>query len=144
MKPFPHQYSVSVEANPNDFLQTRGNNTAVLEVAPPVEFGGPGDQWSPEELLMAAIADCLVLSFRAIAKASGFEWSAIECSSEGVLDKVERVVKFTKVSTRVELTIPAGSDPETAEKLLLKAEQTCFVSNSLNCENHLQITISQP
>lgn len=141
MKAFPHQYQVTVAAGPEDTLTTRGRNTPPLQVAPPVEFGGPGDQWSPEELLMAAVADCLVLSFRAIARASGFEWVSLHCETSGELDKVERVVRFTRLDTRVDITLPAGASAETAEKLLQKAEQTCFVSNSMNCEKHLTINI---
>jgi hypothetical protein len=37
--------------------------------AAPAEFGGPGDQWSPESLLAGAIASCFALTFRFVARA---------------------------------------------------------------------------
>ena len=40
----------------------------VIESAPPKEFDGPGDQWSPEQLLTAAVADCFVLNFRTMTR----------------------------------------------------------------------------
>ena len=41
-----------------------------LATAPPVEFEGPGDAWSPETLLCAALVDCFILTFRAVARAA--------------------------------------------------------------------------
>ena len=50
-----------------------------LETAPPPEFDGPGGLWSPENLLCAAVADCFILTFRAIASFSRLSWRV--CSS---------------------------------------------------------------
>jgi hypothetical protein len=46
----------------------------------PREFDGRGNQWSPESLLAAALADCFVLSFRAVAVGYdvGLESSCVE------------------------------------------------------------------
>jgi peroxiredoxin-like protein len=141
MKDLPHIYTVKSLATATGNLTTRADKVPDISVAPPAEFGGPGDVWSPEGLLMAALANCFVLSFRAIARASKLTWLDIECESDGELDKVERKVKFTKVLTKVKLTIPSSEDKEKAEKLLSKAEETCFVSNSMTCETHLECEI---
>ncbi len=141
MQDLPHSYSVAVVGTPSDHLVAKGDQLPPITVAPPVQFGGPGGVWTPEELLMAAVANCLVLSFRAIAKASNLEWLNIDCESEGTLDKVERKVMFTKVVTRVKLVIPESADKDKAARLLQRAEDTCFVSNSLNSESHLEIDI---
>ncbi|GAB3093744.1 OsmC family protein [Aestuariicella hydrocarbonica] len=141
MQQLPHQYKVKVEGQPEGSLATSAKALPVIQVAPPEEFGGPGDQWSPEELLMASLADCLVLSFKSIARASRLEWSAIECESDGKLEKVGSKVQFTDVLSTVRLTIPASASQEKAEKLLHKAEETCFISNSLACETRLACEI---
>ena len=71
MEAFPHHYTVTALGNSAQ-SQTTVNSTGVGDITTdmPAEFGGPGDQWSPESLLMAAVADCFVLTFRAIAQAS--------------------------------------------------------------------------
>ena len=102
-----------------------------LETAGPVEFGGPGDRWSPEALLVAAIADCFVLTFRAIARASKLEWQSLRCDASGTLDKVDRVTQFTHFDLQVELTIPADGDAAKASRLLHRAEHHCLITNSL-------------
>jgi hypothetical protein len=52
------------------------------------------------------VADCFVLSFRAIAKGSKFAWSALECDVEGTLNRVEGKSYFTHFLVRARLTVP--------------------------------------
>ncbi len=141
MKPLPHSYKANVIGNPENPLTTACQNFPNIAVSPPVEFDGPGTEWSPEELFMASISNCLVLSFRVISKMSKFDWLTIECESQGVLDKVDRQIKFTKVFTKATLTVNAGADKEKAEKLLEKAERACFITNTLSCESFFECEI---
>jgi len=141
MQAFPNHYTVTVEGKAENNLTASTNNSPSLVVAAPSEFDGPGDQWSPETLLMSALANCFVLSFRAIAKASHFEWTSIECESTGTLDRIDRKTLFTSVKNKAKLFIDREEKREKAEKLLTKAEDACLVSNSLSCETHLQYEI---
>ena len=46
-----------------------GDPTAkAIDFCTPVEFGGVSGAWSPEHLLLAAVASCFVNTFQAIAK----------------------------------------------------------------------------
>jgi len=141
MQELPHLYKVKVNGSPTNNVKVFAENLPPLEVAPPKGFDGPGDQWSPEELLMASVANCLVLSFRAIAKASNFDWLSIECESQGELNKVDKKILFTKIFTQARLVISSGGDENKAERLLNRAEQTCFISNSLSAESHFECEI---
>jgi organic hydroperoxide reductase OsmC/OhrA len=114
---------------------------AAAQTAPPTEFDGPGDRWSPEQLLCAAVADCFVLSFRAIAKGSKFAWSALECDVEGTLNRVEGKSYFTQFVVKARLTVPAGTDRERATKLLEKSDQLCLISSSLIAEKKVEATV---
>lgn len=131
MQPFPHQYAVTAGSGEDvGHVVIRSRGLPDLETNAPAEYGGPGDAWSPETLLMAAVADCYVLSFRAIARASKLDWHEIECDVEGTLDRVERTVRFTEVRIRARARIPAESESR-AERILHKAEETCLITNSL-------------
>lgn len=141
MQAFPHHYQVRVHGTTENHLTTSADGLPNIEVAAPIEFDGPGNAWSPESLLMAAVANCFVLSFRAITKASHFDWLAIECESTGTLDKVERQIQFTAITTKAKLFISDERNKEKAEKLLLKAETACLISNSLACKVHLDYEI---
>lgn len=113
----------------------------MLESAGPAEFGGPGDRWSPETLLVAAVAACFILSFRAIARASKMDWIALQCDVVGDLDKVERVTQFTRFVVRARLEVPAGIRDGKAERLLEKAERACLVTNSLKAPSELDAEV---
>jgi organic hydroperoxide reductase OsmC/OhrA len=112
-----------------------------IPTAPPAEFDGPGDVWSPETLLCASVADCFILTFRAIARASKLEWSDLSCRVEGVLERVEGVSQFTRYTTYATLTIAPTGDASRARTLLEKAEHGCLVANSLKGERMLETQI---
>jgi organic hydroperoxide reductase OsmC/OhrA len=141
MHDFPHLYAVTATMNPDDNVRLSSKGLQALVSAPPTEFGGPGDQWSPETLLVAAVADCFALSFRAIARASKFAWTALECQVEGTLDRLEGSTRFTAFAVRATLTIPPAVDEARARKLLEKAEHACLITNSLKAATTLDLTL---
>jgi organic hydroperoxide reductase OsmC/OhrA len=141
MQPYPHQYSVAATGGPEGEVALQSPLLASLATAPPAEFGGPGDRWSPETLCVGAVADCFILTFRAIARASRFEWCTLRCEVQGTLDRVERVVQFTKFQLLTALEIPAGGDAEQGRRLLARAEQGCLLMNSLKGSGQLEATV---
>jgi organic hydroperoxide reductase OsmC/OhrA len=131
MEPFPHHYRVDAQ------LSTGGGTVTLtspglspLDTTPPREFGGSGEHWSPETLLVAAVADCFVLGFKAIADASKFAWDRLEVSVAGQLDRVNRKLLFTAFTIEARLSVPASSE-RNAMRMLEKAEDACLVTNSL-------------
>jgi organic hydroperoxide reductase OsmC/OhrA len=141
MHPYPHHYVVRASAAPEGDVPIDADRLPTLHTAPPVEFDGPGDRWSPEALLCASVADCFLLSFRSVARASKLDWQGLECSVEGKLDRVEGKSRFTHMLVKATLRVPAGTDEARAVKLMEKAEQVCLVSNSLLAERHLEPTV---
>ncbi len=131
MQAFPHYYHVHSRATPVASVTTSGEGKPDLAVAPPREFDGPGDVWSPEELLLASLADCFILSFRAIAQASKLEWQELQCEATAQLDKVGSAVEFTAFELNGVLTLASDADEQRAERLLQKAKDSCFVSRAL-------------
>ena len=141
MQEFPHHYKTTASASNDSPIELTSPGLEALESAGPAEFGGPGDLWSPETLLSAAIADCFVLSFRAVARAAKLEWLNITCDVDAVLDKVERVTQFTEFHQTVVLEVPAGTDEAKAMRMLEKAEHVCLITNSLTGTVHLNATV---
>jgi peroxiredoxin-like protein len=141
MHPFPHRYVVNATVRPVGDVPLSAEGVRIIESAPPKEFDGPGNQWSPEGLLTAAVADCFVLSFRAIASASKFPWVSLESRTEGTLDRIDGKMRFTRFDTHAKLHVAAGTDVERAKKLLEKAEASCLVANSLSSERHLNAEV---
>jgi peroxiredoxin-like protein len=141
MQPYPHHYAVVASSGAEGDVSLAAEQLPTLASAPPAEFGGPGDRWSPESLLVAAVADCFILTFRAIARASKLSWVSLRCEVEGTLDRVERVTLFTGFLVRASLRIPAGANEEQAQRLLERAEKSCLITNSLKGASRLEATV---
>ncbi len=141
MQDLPHHYVVSASTTTDHSVKLSSQGLDDLSTAGPAEFGGPGDLWSPETLLVGAVADCFVLSFRAIARAARLDWNSLDCEAVGTLDKVERVTQFTQFDVKAELTVPAGTNEEKAHRLLEKAEKHCLVTNSMKASSELDATV---
>lgn len=141
MHPYPHRYSVTATSQASGLVNVSSPGLAELPTAPPPQFDGPGGQWSPETLLCAAVADCLLLTFRALARAARLDWLQLECQVEGVLERVERVPQFTRFNTSATLSIAATSDADQARKLLGQAEHGCLIANSLRGERVLDARV---
>jgi len=141
MQEFPHHYQVAARAGNEGDVQLNSPRLTILRSASPAEFGGPGDRWSPETLLTAAVADCFILTFRAVARASKLPWTSLRCEITGTLDRIERTTQFTGFELTAHLDVPAGTSVEQARHALEKAEHNCLVSNSLKAAVHLQTDV---
>lgn len=137
MQDLPHHYVVSARVEGTANVVVSSDRLPDIETAGPAEFGGPGDVWSPETLLVAAVADCFILSFRAIARKAKLDWLTLECTAEGELDKVDKFTQFTGFEVSAKLTIPPSADEKKAGVLLQKAEKYCLITNSMKADSHL-------
>jgi organic hydroperoxide reductase OsmC/OhrA len=141
MHPFPHHYTASAIGTRFGDIEMRSDGLPTLGLAAPAEFDGPGDRWSPEALLVAAIGSCVILTFRAVAQASKLDWTSLACEVAGTLDRVDRTTRFVAFEIRARLTVPAGTDAERATRALEKAEANCLISRSLSASFRLVPTI---
>jgi organic hydroperoxide reductase OsmC/OhrA len=140
-EPLPHRYRVSMEAEVEGTVRLASPGLVDLESAAPAEFGGPGTHWSPETLLVIAVADCFALTFRAVARSSRYAWIRVRCQAEGVLDRVDGATRFREIHLNVELEVPEGADAAQGELLLARAERGCLVSRSLVAPVHLEAKV---
>jgi organic hydroperoxide reductase OsmC/OhrA len=141
MQDLPHLYTVSATVHPDVNVKLAAAGLPDLETAGPPEFGGPGDVWSPETLLVGSVADCFILSFRAIARTARLDWTSLTCSAEGTLEKIEKLTQFTGFTVTAKLTVPAGTSEAKARTILEKAEKYCLITNSMKAESHLEAEV---
>jgi peroxiredoxin-like protein len=138
MQDLPHHYRVIAAGAVEGDVELTAERLPSLRSASPAEFGGPGDRWSPETLLLGAAADCFILTFRAVARASKLPWTSMHCAVTGTLDRIDRVTQFTQLDIHAHLMVPVGADQDQARRVLEKAERGCLISNSLKAPVHLE------
>jgi organic hydroperoxide reductase OsmC/OhrA len=141
MHPYPHLYTTTARGGATGTVTVSSPALPDLATAPPPEFDGPGGVWSPETLLCAAVADCFILTFRAVSRAAKFEWQGLECEVQGTLERRDGVTRFTRFVTRARLRVHAGVDGDAARALLEKSEHACLISNSLQGSRTLEIEL---
>ena len=140
-EPFPHTYTAEASGGFSGGVVLATPGAVAFTSTPARQFGGPGDAWSPEALLVAALADCFIFTFRAVSGAALFGWQQLECRAEGLLEKRERLAQFTRVSLQARLILAPGADATRAKRLLRQADRACLIANSLKAERSLEIHI---
>jgi peroxiredoxin-like protein len=141
MKPLPHQYEVHLAGGPTGPATVRSDEAPALLAAPPRDFDGPGDAWSPEHLLLASVETCLLFTLRAVARASKLDFLSLEVGARGTVDRRDGGLRFTEIVLRPRLVVPAGTDGERVRRVLDKAEHACLVSASLATPVRLEAEI---
>lgn len=104
-------------------------------------FGGNAEFWNPEDLMGAALGNCHMQTFLALASKVGVDVRSYEDRVVTVLDEVDRVTKITRFVLQPTIGISADSDPQKAAKFFEKAHKYCFIGNSTTAEVVMQPTI---
>lgn len=133
------------DAGPDDFLKGRyGRGHAVLfeggHAAPGTASAHVvGAKWAapgavdPEEMLVAALSQCHMLTFLHVARVAGFVVTRYRDAAEGVMEKnAEGRLAVTRVALRPEIEWDGRSPtPAELEQLHHAAHEQCFIANSV-------------
>ena len=106
-------------------------------------FRGDGSIHNPEDLLVAALAGCHLLSYLAVCVRAGIEVVAYEDAASGTLALGGGGGRFTEVVLRPRVVLAAGNDVEKARKLHEAAHEQCFIANSMNFSVRHEPTVSE-
>src|SRR5260370_19960048 len=103
---------------------------AIHFTAPP-QFGGLEGRWTPEDLLLAAVAGCYTTTLRAIAGSAQFDFTDLQVEASGTVRKVDSGYSFAQIVVRPNLKIASAEQRDRALDLLKRAEKLCLVSRAL-------------
>jgi organic hydroperoxide reductase OsmC/OhrA len=141
MKPLPHSYEMALSGAPTGYATLSTEGIPALSSAPPKEFDGPGDAWSPEHLLLASVLACFMFTFRAVAKGSNLDFLSLDLTGSGTVDRKDGVTRFTEIVLNPRLVLPKGADPERANRVLDKSKTACLVTASLSTPVRIEAEI---
>ena len=108
-----------------------------IQFSTPPEFKGDPGYWTPEHLLLAAVASCYIATFYALAE-SKLGFLGLDILVEGTLGKPEGRLQFTSIVLKPTVNIARHEDGELANRLLAKAEEGCLIARCLTCPVHLE------
>lgn len=94
-------------------------------------FLGDESLHNPEDLLIAALSGCHCLSYLAECARVGVEVVDYRDEATGTMRFVDGAMRFVEVTLRPEVMLAPGSDAEKALKLHARANELCFIANSV-------------
>jgi peroxiredoxin-like protein len=125
-------YETEVEWKEQKEGQIAGPRLPKVAVGAPPEFKGREGLWSPEQLLVASLNTCYMLTFLAIAENSKVSLVSFSSTAKGKLEKVPGgTYQMTEIVVKPSVVIASANDLTRLPRILEKAKENCFVSNSI-------------
>lgn len=106
-------------------------------------FRGDRAKWNPEELLLAALSECHLLSYLHACVTVGVVVVSYRDAATGVMTEDGRSGgAFTDVLLRPEVVVAEPSMIERAEHAHAEAHRMCFIANSVNFPVRHEATVT--
>jgi organic hydroperoxide reductase OsmC/OhrA len=141
MTPLPHRYRVELRGGAAEYAALTADGRPELRTASPPEYGGPGDAWTPEHLLLASVESCFLFTLRAVAARAAIAIEAVHIVASGTVDRQDGAVRFTDIVLHVELTVGPSMDGALIRQIVDKSERACLVAASLTTPVHVELAI---
>jgi organic hydroperoxide reductase OsmC/OhrA len=123
--------TTSYEAYSRELLvEIEGKPPLLGSSAPP--FRGDGKLHNPEDLLVAALAECHCLSYLALAARAGVVVAGYEDRATGIMAKIDGKFRFREVTLRPRVWVTPGVNVDQARALHEQAHGECFIASSVN------------
>jgi len=138
-----HHYAVSVVWDGNRGTGTSGyrdygrQNTVRAEGREAIAgsadkpFRGDADRWNPEQMLLAALAQCHLLSYLHVAVKNGVVVTDYSDDAVGRMVQEGDGGRFASATLRPRVTVADASMIELAQSLHGEAARLCFIANSV-------------
>lgn len=108
------------------------NKVEILGSSDPA-FRGDKTKHNPEELLLASVSSCHMLWYLHLCAATGVIVTDYVDNATGIMIETSNGGgKFTEITLHPTVTITDGSMTEKANEIHKKANDLCFVANSVN------------
>jgi organic hydroperoxide reductase OsmC/OhrA len=113
-------------------IVTSDSSPSAIHFTAPPEFKGLEGMWTPEDLMLSALASCFVTTFHCLATYASFEYQDLQVEAEGKFGKADSGYKFKQVLLRPTLRVPSAKQEESALKLLENTKMLCLVSRAIS------------
>ncbi|WP_067963533.1 OsmC family protein [Nocardiopsis trehalosi] len=105
----------------------------VLRASAAAAFRGDPERWNPEDLLLAALSECHMLSYLALSVAAGVDVVAYtDTATASLVTRADASGEFTEAVLRPVVTVAAPDMADAARDLHARAHRACFIARSVN------------
>jgi organic hydroperoxide reductase OsmC/OhrA len=126
-----HYYATEIEWSSERAGILHGRNLPAIVFGAPPEFKGREGQWSPEHLFVSSLNACFMLTFLAVAENSRVPVAGFSSTATGKLETVQGGgYQITEIVVKPRVVV-AAKDLERVPRILEKAKENCFITNSI-------------
>ena len=106
------------------------------------ELGGLQGRWTPEQLLLCALAGCFTTTFNDVARAAKFEYTDLEVEIEGSVRRTRGTgCNFSEILVRPRLTVASEEQCEAGLLLLRRTKLACMISRAITVPQTMEPTV---
>lgn len=140
-----HHYKTTIEwtgnkgSGTNNYRDYERSHTISVENKPTIEgssdpaFRGDKTKYNPEEMLLSSLSSCHMLWYLHFCSEAGIIVTAYIDNATGIMEEGSNGSgRFTEVVLRPVVTITNETQIEKAKELHTKANEFCFIANSVN------------
>jgi len=103
------------------------------------ELGGLPGRWTPEQLLLCALAGCFTTTFHDVARAQKFDYTDLEVEIDGTVQRTRTAgCNFNEILIRPRLTVQSEEQREAGLALLRKTKALCIISRAITVPQTLE------
>jgi len=103
------------------------------------ELGGLQGRWTPEQLLLCALAGSFTTTFHEVARGAKFEFTDLEVEIEGSVRRTRgNGCNFSEILIRPRLTVASDDQCETGLAMLRKTKSLCMISRAITVPQTLE------
>ena len=136
-------YETEIEWKGDRTGDLRGANLPSVAVGAPPEFQGREGVWTPEQLFVASLNACYMLTFLAVAENSKVSIISFSSTAKGKLERVAGSgYQITEIVVRPRVVVASANDRTRLPRILEKAKENCFVSNSIKTAIKIEPEVS--
>jgi organic hydroperoxide reductase OsmC/OhrA len=97
------------------------------------ELGGLQGRWTPEQLLLCALAGCFTTTFHDAARSAKFDFLDLEVEIEGSVRRSRTAgSSFNEILIRPRLKVHSEDQREAGLQLLRRAKSVCMLSRAIS------------
>ena len=112
-----------------------------IRISSPQEFKGSAGYWTPEDMFVAAVEMCQMLTFIGIAQKQSVPFVAYHSSAKGTLEFIDGQYRFTHVVITPTVVIEDPTTEAAVRAVLREAHKRCLIANSITAVVEVNPTI---
>jgi organic hydroperoxide reductase OsmC/OhrA len=114
---------------------------ATLMLSADAAFHGDAALPNPEQLLVAAVSSCQLLSFLGLAARHHLDVLGYEDRAEGFMDDAALPARISRVVLRPVITVAPGTERDQVTMLARQAHEGCFIAHTVTSDIELDVSV---